>query len=129
MVKEFLAFEKLPNAFSLMSMSFHILTSNLRVIQLSEGLLESGAFIIHISQWISGKESACQAGDTGVVHSILGSGRSPGGGNGNPLQCSYWKTISWIEEPGGLQSMGSQRVRHNGATKHMGKKDSGVRQS
>ena len=23
-----------------------------------------------------------------------------------------WK-ISWIEEPGGLQSMGSQRVRHN----------------
>ena len=25
--------------------------------------------------------------------------------------------ISWIEEPGGLQSMGSQRVRHNSATK------------
>jgi len=25
--------------------------------------------------------------------------------------------ISWIEEPGGLQSMGSQRVRHNLATK------------
>ena len=32
-----------------------------------------------------GKESACNAGDPG---SILGSGRSPGGGNGNPLQCS-----------------------------------------
>ena len=29
------------------------------------------------------KESACNAGDTG---SIPGSGRSPGGGNGNPLQ-------------------------------------------
>ena len=27
-----------------------------------------------------------------------------------------WK-IPWTEEPGGLQSMGSQRVRHNGATK------------
>ena len=26
-----------------------------------------------------------------------------------------WK-IPWTEEPGGLQSMGSQRVRHNGAT-------------
>ena len=26
-----------------------------------------------------------------------------------------WK-ISWAEEPGGLQSMGSQRVRHNWAT-------------
>ena len=25
--------------------------------------------------------------------------------------------ISWIEEPGGLQSMESQRVRHNSATK------------
>ena len=31
------------------------------------------------------KESACNAGDLG---SIPGSGRSPGGGNGNPLQCS-----------------------------------------
>ena len=29
------------------------------------------------------KESACSAGDTG---SIPGSGRSPGEGNGNPLQ-------------------------------------------
>ena len=33
-----------------------------------------------------GKESACRAGDTGDVGSIPGSGRSPGGGNGN----SYW---------------------------------------
>ena len=31
------------------------------------------------------KESACNAGDMG---SIPGSGVSPGGGNGNPLQCS-----------------------------------------
>ena len=28
-----------------------------------------------------------------------------------------WR-ISWTEDPGGLQSMGSQRVRHNWATKH-----------
>ena len=28
-----------------------------------------------------------------------------------------WK-IPWTEEPGGLQSMGSQRVRHDRATKH-----------
>ena len=34
---------------------------------------------------LSGKESACNAGDTG---SIPGSGRSPGEGNGNPLQYS-----------------------------------------
>ena len=32
--------------------------------------------------------------------SIPGAGRSPGGGNGNPLN-------PWTEEPGGLQSLGS----------------------
>ena len=32
-----------------------------------------------------GKESACSMGDPGL---IPGSGRSPGEGNGNPLQCS-----------------------------------------
>ena len=35
--------------------------------------------------WLSGKESACQAGNLG---SILGSGRSSGEGNGNQLQYS-----------------------------------------
>ena len=38
-----------------------------------------------LPQWLSGKESACNAGDMG---SIPGLGRSPGGGHGNPLQCS-----------------------------------------
>ena len=33
-----------------------------------------------------GKASVCNAGDTG---SILGLGRFPGEGNGNPLQYSY----------------------------------------
>ena len=36
----------------------------------------------------SSKESTCNAGDTGGVGLIPGSGRSSGGGNGNPLQCS-----------------------------------------
>ena len=35
-----------------------------------------------------GKESACNAGGTGDVGSIPGMGRSPRGGNGNPLQYS-----------------------------------------
>ena len=35
-----------------------------------------------------GKESACNAGNLG---SISGLGRSPGGGNGNPLQYSCLK--------------------------------------
>ena len=41
--------------------------------------------------------------------SIPGLRRSRGVGNGNSLQYSCWG-IPWIEEPGGLQSMGSHRV-------------------
>ena len=54
------------------------------------------------------KASACSAGDLG---SIPGLGRSPGEGNGNPLQ------YSCLENPsGGLQSMGLQGVRHDWST-------------
>ena len=38
-----------------------------------------------LPRWLSGKESACNAGDGGL---IPGLGRSPGKGNGNPLQYS-----------------------------------------
>ena len=41
------------------------------------------------------------AGDAGHMGSIPGSGRSPGVGNGNPLQYSCLE-ISWSEEPGRL---------------------------
>ena len=37
------------------------------------------------SQWLSSKQSTCNAGDVG---SIPGSGIFPGEGNGNPLQYS-----------------------------------------
>ena len=50
-----------------------------------------------------GKESSCKAGDPS---SIPGSRRSPGEGNGKPLQYSCLEN-TWTEEPGGLQSMGS----------------------
>ena len=57
-----------------------------------------------------GKESACKAGDLGL---ILALGRSPEGGYGNPLH------YSCLEKPHGQRSlMGSQRVRHDSATKH-----------
>ena len=39
-----------------------------------------------------GKESTCNAGDTGDAASILGSGRFPGGRKGNPLQYSCLKS-------------------------------------
>ena len=55
------------------------------------------------------KASASNAGDPG---SILGSGRSPGEGNGNPLQYLAWR-IPWMEKPSRLQSTGLQRVGHN----------------
>ena len=61
-----------------------------------------------------GKESACSAGDLG---SILGSGKSPGEGNDNPLQYSCLGN-PMIEDPGGLQPMGSQRIGHNSVTVH-----------
>ena len=55
-----------------------------------------------LPRWLSGKESACNAGDT---CSIPGSGRSPGEGHGNPFQYSCLEN-PWTEEPGGLQSSG-----------------------
>ena len=44
--------------------------------------------------------------------SVPGSGISLGGGCSNPLQYSCLEN-PWTEVPGGLQSMGSQRVRHD----------------
>jgi len=52
----------------------------------------------------NGKESACSEGDLG---SIPGLERSPGKGHGNLLRILAWR-IPWTEEPGELQSMGSQ---------------------
>ena len=63
------------------------------------------------------KNLPANAGDAGDMGSIPGSGRSSGGGNGNPLQCSCLGNP--VEEAGGLQSMGSQRVEHDLATKEV----------
>ena len=55
------------------------------------------------------------SGSVGDLGSIHGLGRSPGEGNGNPLQYLVWE-IPWTKGPGGLQSVGSQRVGHDGTT-------------
>ena len=61
------------------------------------------------------KNLPANAGDAG---SIPVSGRQPGGGNGIPLE---WDgRIPWTEKPGGLQSMGSQRVRQDWASEQKG---------
>ena len=58
------------------------------------------------------KNPPANAAEVRDLGSIPGSGRSPGEGNGNPLQYSCLE-IPWTEEPGGLQSMGLQRVEHD----------------
>ena len=55
------------------------------------------------------KNPPANTGDLRDAGLIPGWRRSPGGGNGNPLQYSCLE-ISWTEEPGRLQSMGSQRA-------------------
>ena len=57
----------------------------------------------------AGKETTCKARDMG---SILGSGRSLGEGMATHSGILAWE-IPWTEEPGGLQSMESQRVRQD----------------
>ena len=60
---------------------------NVFIFSLKDGFylnsLSPPVFWLHL--WLVGKESTCNAGDLG---SIPGLGRSPGGGNGNPLQYS-----------------------------------------
>ena len=55
------------------------------------------------------KNLPASAGATGDLCSIPGSGRSPGEGNGNPLQYSCLENPS-TEKPVGGQSMGSQKL-------------------
>ena len=49
----------------------------------------------------SGKESTCNEGDTGVG-SILGLGKFPGGGNGNPSNILAGKIPRWVTIHGEL---------------------------
>ena len=61
-----------------------------------------------------GKESPCNVGDLG---SIPGSGRSPGGGNGNPPQ------YSCLENPHGQKSLvgySPKGCKESDMTKHTG---------
>ena len=73
---------------------------------------------VHVCGGVPGgsvsKESACSAGDPGL---IAGLGRSPGEGDGNPLQYSCLGNPMDREAPGWLQSMGLQRIGHDLVTK------------
>ena len=62
------------------------------------------------------KNLPANAGDARDMGSIPGSGRSPGVGNGNPLQFSCLENS--MDRGAWLQSMGSQRVRHSWLTNY-----------
>ena len=71
------------------------------------------------------KNPPANAGDTGDVGLTPGSGRSPGGGTGNPFQCFCLEnpmdrgTCPWTDSHyGGLYSIALQRVRHDSVTDH-----------
>ena len=63
------------------------------------------------AQWLSSKESVCNAGVTGDAGSILGQDHLKEE-MATHSSIPAWR-IPWTEGPGGLQSMGSQRVGHD----------------
>ena len=58
------------------------------------------------------KNPPVNAGEIRDAGSIPGSGNPLDGGMATHSSILAWR-IPWTEEPGGLQSMGSQRVGHN----------------
>ena len=79
--------------------------------EISELHLNKALYIFPCSS--VGKESACNAGDPGL---IPGSGRSPGEGNGNPLQYSCMEN-PMNRGPWQATVHGVARVRHDLVTK------------
>ena len=63
------------------------------------------------------KNSPAHAGDAAGMGLIPRLGRPSGKANGPTPVILAWK-IPWAEEPGGPQSMGSQRVGHDWTSEH-----------
>ena len=63
------------------------------------------------------KKSTCNAGRPGFDPWV---GKIPRSREWQPTPVCLPGESPWTEEPGGLQSIGSQRVRHDWVTKHMG---------
>ena len=67
---------------------------------------------IELPRWLGGNESTCQSGDARDMSWISGVERPPGRGMATHSSILAWK-IPRAEEPGGLESMGLQRVGYN----------------
>ena len=74
--------------------------------------LEGCAHCRPASRCLRGKASACSAGAARDAGSIPGLRRSLEEGMATHSSILAWR-IPWTEEPGGLQSMGLQRVGRN----------------
>ena len=81
-------------------------------IHLSVFMSKSYLSISGFPRWLSGKESACQCRVQSLCRADLLKEEM--------ATCSsiLARKIPWTEEPGGLQSMGLQRVGHNWAHTH-----------
>ena len=64
----------------------------------------------HVLHSYIGEESVCSAGGARDVGLIPGLGRFPGGGNGNPLQCSCLKKSYGQRNLAGYSSEGHQEL-------------------
>ena len=69
--------------------------------------------VSQVGSVVKKKNLPANVGDTGDVCSTFGLERYPGEGKDSPLQYSCLAKIPWMEKPGGLYSMGLQRVGHD----------------
>ena len=67
-----------------------------------------------LPRWLSGKNPSADTGDVGLITGLEDHLEKEMATHSSILA---WE-ISWTEEPGALQSMASQRVRHDLLTKH-----------
>ena len=80
-------------------------------------------YIVGLPRWLSGKESASNAGEARDSGLIPGWGRLPGVGNGNLLQYSCLKTSMdreawWATVHGVAKKLDTIRHTHINAKKH-----------
>ena len=67
-----------------------------------------------LPQWLSDKENPCSSGDAGEAGLTLGQEDPLEEEMATHSSILAWK-IPWLEEPGGLLSMGLQRIGHDWA--------------
>ena len=82
--------------------------NNITLLKLSLKVAWDG--ILGLQQWLSSKESVCNAGDSEDSGLIPGLGRYPGRGHGNPLQYSCWENLNVQRSPVGYGPWGRKEL-------------------